>query len=272
MNTAAPYLFDNAQSESAQRMRLLARMFDAPTQRALLATGLTTGWECLEVGGGGGSIATWLAEQVAPAGAVLCTDIDPRHVTAATPLNLHVLRHDIVRDELPAARFDLVHARLVLIHIPERAAVLEKLVTALKPGGWLVIEDFDTLSMPPDPAVSPAESRLDAFDALRAYFARGGADSRFGRTLYGRFRGLGLKSVTAEGRVLMFDGRNDGAALMKLNFEQVAAGLVGGGFISEDQLRADIARLGADDYAAPSPIMWTVAGRKPVPASSSQQG
>jgi SAM-dependent methyltransferase len=272
MSAATPYLFDNAQAESAQRMRLLARMFDGPTQRALLATGLDTGWECLEVGGGGGSIATWLAERVAPTGTVLCTDIDPRHVAAGTPPNLHVLRHDIVRDELPAARFDLVHARLVLIHIPERAAVLEKLVITLKPGGWLVIEDFDALSMPPDPAVSPAESRLAAFDALRAYFTRGGADSRFGRTLYGRFRGLGLESVTAEGRVLMFDGKNDGAALMKLNFEQAAAGLVGGGLISAEQLSADMKRLSDDDYAAPSPIMWTVAGRKPGPASTTQQG
>jgi SAM-dependent methyltransferase len=272
MNAASPYLFDNAQAESAQRMRLLARMFDASTQRALLATGLTTGWECLEVGGGGGSIATWLAERVAPTGAVLCTDIDPRHVAAATPLNLHVLRHDIVRDELPAARFDLVHARLVLIHIPERTAVLERLVAALKPGGWLVIEDFDALSLLPDPAVSPAESRLESFDAMRAYFARAGADSRFGRTLYGRFRGLKLESISAEGRLLMWTGANDGAALMRLNFEQVAAGLVDGGLISAERLRADIARLGDDDYAAPSPIMWTVAGRKPATDSTSQQG
>jgi SAM-dependent methyltransferase len=264
MSTATPYLFDNAQAESAQRMRLLARLFDAPTRRALLATGLAPGWECLEVGGGGGSVAAWLADSVGSAGAVLCTDIDPRHVVSATPPNLHVRRHDIVRDELPAARFDLIHARLVLIHIPERAAVLGRLATALKPGGWLVIEDFDAVSMPPDPDASPAESRLAAFDAMRAYFTRGGADSRFGRTLYGRFRELGLESVTAEGRVLMFDGTNDGAALMRLNFEQVGPGLIEGGFISAEQLRADIARLTAADYAAPSPVMWTVAGRRPL--------
>jgi SAM-dependent methyltransferase len=264
MNAATTYLLDNAQAESAQRMRLLARMFDAPTQRALLATGLAPGWECLEVGGGGGSVATWLAERVAPGGSVLCTDIDPRHVPAGTPLNLHVLRHDIVRDELPAARFDLIHARLVLIHIPERMAVLEKLVAALKPGGWMVIEDFDSSCLLPDPVVSPIESRLDAFEALRAYFASGGADSRFGRKLYGHFRGLGLESVTAEGRVTMWDGTNDGAVLMRTNFEQVAANLVGGGFISAERLNADIARLGDADYAAPSPVMWTVAGRKPA--------
>jgi len=33
-------------------------------------------------------------------------------------------------------------------------------------------------------------------------------------------------------------------------------------------LRADIERLDADDYAAPSPIMWTAAGRRPVSAAA----
>ncbi len=55
-----------------------------------------------------------------------------------------------MRDDLPTAQFDLIHARLVLIHIPAREAVLERLVTALRPGGWLVIEDFDVLSLVPD--------------------------------------------------------------------------------------------------------------------------
>jgi SAM-dependent methyltransferase len=263
MNAASHYIFDNSQAISAERMPLLARLFDAPTQRALSATGLTAGWQCLEVGGGGGSIATWLAGRVGPTGGVLCTDIDPRHVAAKTPSNLHVLRHDIVRDELPNAHFDLVHTRLVLIHIAERVAVIERLVAALKPGGWLVIEDFDAISMPPDPVVSPAETRLASLDALRAHFARAGADNRFGRSLYGHFRRLGLESVAAEGRVLMFDGTNDGAALMRVNFEQVAEALVRDGRITAEQLRADTARLTASDYAAPSPVMWTVAGRKP---------
>jgi SAM-dependent methyltransferase len=264
MNAASPYIFDNSQAVSAERMVLLSRLYDAPTQRALLATGLTAGWQCLEVGGGGGSIATWLAGRVGPTGGVLCTDIDPRHVAAKTPSNLHVLRHDIVRDELPAAHFDLVHTRLVLIHIPERVAVIERLVAALKPGGWLVIEDFDALSMPPDPVVNPAETRLATLEALRAHFVRAGADNRFGRSLHGRFRELGLESVSAEGRLFMFDNTNDGAGLMRVNFEQVGDMLVRDGRVTAEQVRADIAKLRADDYAAPSPVMWTVAGRKPL--------
>src|SRR4051812_4378100 len=120
MNTQAPYLLDNSRIEAAQRMRVLAKLFDAATQRALAATGIAEGWNCLEVGGGGGSVAHWMAERVAGDGSVLCTDIDPRLMPEPACANLRVERHDITRDALPAAGFDLIHARLVLVHIPGR--------------------------------------------------------------------------------------------------------------------------------------------------------
>ena len=82
MATATPYLLDNAQAEAAQRMQVLARLYDATTRRVLSETGIARGWQCLEVGGGGGSVAHWMAERVAPAGSVLCTDLDPRHIAA----------------------------------------------------------------------------------------------------------------------------------------------------------------------------------------------
>jgi SAM-dependent methyltransferase len=261
MNASVPYLLDNAQAHAAQRMRILAELFDAPTRRALTTVGVSDGWCCLEVGGGGGGVARWLAERVGPTGSVLCTDLDPRHIDAQELPNLRIERHDIVTDPLPAGHFDLIHARLVLLHIPERAAVLERLVQALKPGGWIVIEDFDAVSMLPDSALYPCELELAASGAMRRFMRGGGVDARFGRTLYGRFRALGLAQVSAEGRVSMFDRHNGGADLMRVNFEQIGAQLVAAGFISGEQLRADIAQLDSPDYAAPSPVMWTVAGR-----------
>jgi SAM-dependent methyltransferase len=267
MATATPYLLDNAQEQAAQRMRVLPRLFDAPTQRALSAAGIAPGWDCLEVGGGGGTVARWMAERVAPGGTVLCTDLDPRLIGGATQPNLRIVRHDIVRDAMPDARFDLIHARLVLMHIPERAAVLERLVNALKPNGWLVIEDFDVMSTLPDPAHFPHETELAAVEAMRNYMIGGGVDARFARSLYGRFRGLGLENVSAEGRAFMFDRASGGAELMRVNFEQVGSAVVAAGFISDAQLQADIARLEEENFAMPSPIMWTVTGRRPPSAA-----
>jgi hypothetical protein len=42
-----------------------------------------------------------------------------------------------------------VHARLVLVHLPEREKVLAGLVAALKPRGWIIDEEFDSVSLPP---------------------------------------------------------------------------------------------------------------------------
>jgi trans-aconitate methyltransferase len=53
-----------------------------------------------------------------------------------------VVRHDVTTDAIPSARYDLIHARLVLSHLPQRGDVMQRLVQALRPGGWLVIEDF----------------------------------------------------------------------------------------------------------------------------------
>src|SRR4051794_25449925 len=178
MSMATPYLLDNAQAEAARRMQVLAHLYDATTKRVLSDVGIGDDWRCLEVGGGGGSIAHWMAERVASGGSVLSTDLDPRHIPAPRLPNLRIQRHDIVRDDLPTAHFHLIHARLVLIHIPERDAVLGRLITALRPGGWLVIEDFDVLSLLPDREVNPHEVPLPTADAMRIYMARGGADAR----------------------------------------------------------------------------------------------
>jgi len=263
---AAPsrYLLDNADTIAAHRMDALARLYDPGSQRALTAAGISNGWHCLEVGGGGGGIARWMAERVGVTGSVLCTDIDPRHIAPSGLANLHVVRHDAARDAFPDGKFDLAHARLVLLHIPERAAVLEKMVAALKPGGWLVIEDFDTTSVLPDAAANEQERRVETAEALRSYMIRGGVDARFGRSLYGRFAGLGLVDVSMEGRVMMWDRANGGADLMRINFEQIGDKVVAVGLLSAEQLKADLKRLDDPRFVTPSPIMWAASGRKPA--------
>jgi ubiquinone/menaquinone biosynthesis C-methylase UbiE len=266
MATPSRYLLDNSDSIAEHRMKALARLYDSASQRALTTAGIAPGWHCLEIGGGGGGIARWMAERVGVLGSVLCTDLDPRHIAPSELPNLHVVRHDAVHDELPEGKFDLAHARLVLVHIPERAAVLEKMVAALKPGGWLLIEDFDATSVLPDAAANPQERRVETAEAQRTYMIRGGVDPRFGRSLYGRFKGLGLTEVSAEGRVTMWDGANGGADLMRINFEQIGAKVVAAGLLSTEQLKDDLKRLDDPGFVTPSPIMWAALGRKPLAA------
>lgn len=259
------YPLSNADIQAGARMDVLARLYDATSRRVLDSTGLAPGWRCLEVGGGGGGIARWLAGRVGPAGTVLCTDIDTRLIERSrgiAPPNLEVIRHDIASDALPPESFDLGHARLVLIHVLEREVALERMVKALKPGGWLVIEDYDPASVVANADVNEFETPLATSEALRHYLTRN-QDGFFARRLHGRFRSLGLEQVSAEGRMVMFDRRNGGAELSRLNFEQVGADLIAAGLITQRQMDADLVRLTEDEFAIPSPIMWSVIGRKP---------
>jgi ubiquinone/menaquinone biosynthesis C-methylase UbiE len=266
MPAASNYLLDNASEKAVPRMDILARLFDATTHRVLDGVGIVAGWRCLEVGGGGGSVARWLAERVGPKGHVLCTDLDTRIIEsgrAAAPANLEVIRHDIASDPLAAASFDLVHSRLVFLHVIERERALERVVEALKPGGWLVIEDFDTASVRPDRQINRFETPLPTSEAVRKYLTRN-QDGHFGRRLYGRFRELGLTQVNAEGRSLMFTKANGGADLMRVNFEQIGKDVIAAGLITQQQIDADLATIERDDFAIPSPTMWSVVGRKPL--------
>jgi SAM-dependent methyltransferase len=258
------YALDNAGKQASARFDALAAMYDPVTIRHLENCGVSPGWHCLEVGGGGGSIAAWLAARVGPAGRVVVTDIDPRFLEPRQVPNLEVRRHDIVNDPLPEAAFDLVHSRLVLLHLPEREKALARMVAALKPGGWLVDEEFDASSMPPNPAVNPGEVLLKTLVASRRVMQDRGADDRvFARQLFSRLRAHGLVNVAAETHSFMWDFGSPGASLLRANFEQLHTSMIDAGYITEEEFNQDLARLDDPSFMMPSPIMWTVWGRRP---------
>ena len=258
------YALDNAAREASDRFDALAAMYDPATIRHLEDRGVSSGWHCLEVGGGGGSIAAWLAARVGSAGRVLVTDIDPRFLESLKIPNLEVRRHDIVNDALPEAAFDLVHSRLVLLHLPEREKALARMVAALKPGGWLVDEEFDASSMPPNAAVNPGEVLLKTLIGTRRVMQDRGADDRtFARQLFSRLRAHGLVDVAAEASVFMWNSGSPGVTLLRANFEQLRSNMIDAGYITEEEFNQDIARLDDPNFMMPSPIMWTAWGRRP---------
>jgi SAM-dependent methyltransferase len=261
--TSPPYLLSNASPQAPARFAALSAMFDSTTVRHLTSRGVAAGWHCLEVGGGGGSIASWLATQVGPSGRVLITDIDPRHLEALLLPNVEVRRHDVLNDPLPEAAFDLIHMRLVLVHLPDWRSVLTRLLTALKPGGWLVDEEFDSESIAADPNVGSGEVLLPTHVGVGRLMAGSGFDRRCGRRLFARLRQVGFVDVEAEGSVFMVQQGSPGAALLRANYEQLRGTLVEKGYVSDDQIADDLARLNEADFVMPSSIMWTACGRRP---------
>jgi SAM-dependent methyltransferase len=252
----------DAVANARARYAALSALFDAGTRRHLLDRELAPGWRCLEVGAGGGSIARWLGRRVGPTGRVIATDIDIRFLDGVRRENVEVLRHDITRDPVPLASFDLVHARMILIHLPERDAVVRKLAGALKRGGWLVCEEFDAVSAGPDPAVSPHETLLKAHSAMRRLSSDRRVDGRYGRLLFGRLRELGLTELGADGRISMVQSGSPAASLLRASYELRRTAMIEAGYITEAEFDADLARMETADFMMPAPILWSVWGRR----------
>src|SRR3954466_14899908 len=137
------YVFDQAWQKERGRLTALESLYDGVSRRLLDERGVRAGWRCLEVGGGAGGIARWLADRVGETGYVLATDLDTRFLRQDVRPNLEVRTHNIVTDPLDEAVFDVIHARAVVEHVADREQVIKRLAAALRPGGWLVIEEVD---------------------------------------------------------------------------------------------------------------------------------
>lgn len=257
------YLLDNATEQAGQRFDALAQLFDASTFRHLLAVGLTAGWRVWEVGAGGPSVPAWLAEQVGPAGRVLASDIDTGWLTSGAGYQL--LQHDVGADPPPAGPFDLVHARLVLVHLPRREAALAAMVSALRPGGWLVIEDADPALQPlvcPDEVGPPQQlaNRLKA--AFRTLLVERGVQLDFGRTLPRQLRAAGLADVLSDAYFPLSGPVS--AELERATIEQLRRQLVAAGLATAADIDRHLANVASGVLDLATSPMITAWGRRPA--------
>lgn len=260
------YVFDNSAAQARDRLTALAEVHDASTIRHLTACGVTKGWKCLEVGGGLGTIAKWLSERVGSRGYVFTTDIDTRFLEALQLANVDVRRHDILVDPLPDEAFDLAHARLVLEHVPDPDVALGRMISSLKPGGWLVVEDFEVGSAHLD-SDDPLDRISKTTAALRHVGLEAGIHARLGLSLGHRLRAHGLTQVANEGILRVCRGGSPAARLARLNFEQLRDAMLATGTLTAEEFDADLARLEDDEFAWRSPILWTAWGRRPERAA-----
>lgn len=257
------YVFDNAMPLAAARLQVLAQVFDAGTIRHLDARGITSGWRCLEVGGGLGTITRWLAERVGRQGTVVTTDIDTRYLATLDLPNVEVRHHNIVEDTLPEREFDLAYTRLVLQHVPHPDRALARMVRAIKPLAWIVVEDMEAFPAALEPNGSGVDPLTKTAAAMRLVTHAAGADARFGRSLGSRLRAAGLTDVTVEGRVFLWRAGSAGAALTRLNYEQLREPILATGQLTAEEFAADVARVDDEEFETRSPILWTAWGRRP---------
>jgi SAM-dependent methyltransferase len=260
MRSTSDYLLDNQQPEAGERFDLLARMFNSGTFRRIESLGITAGWRCWEVGAGGSSIPSWLAQQVGPDGEVLATDIDVRWLSGD---GFQVRHHDVAADPAPGAGFDLVHARAVLTHVPGRDQALSTMIAALRPGGWLVLEDVDPGLQPlscPDEQ-TPEHRRANRLrQGFRTLLTHRGADVAYGRTIPRRLNEAGLTDVQAEAYFPL--SSPECAALEAATIRLIRNDLITGNLATADEIDAHLRYIATDPGQFATSAMVTAWGRK----------
>ena len=229
------YAYDHAWSDERVRLAGLETALDPGTHEHFLRLGLAPGSRCLEVGGGGGSVACWLAEQVLPGGSVLATDleIDFLESEAERRPGLEVLRHDVTAEDLPGD-FDLVHARWLVEWLPDKRLALRRMVNALKPGGTLLVEEPDFVSLF-GTAEPPALRRT--ITAMTAYLeSTCPVEVTYGRRLLDDLAATGLVDLAAEGRSPIVRGGSPPAAdFLRLTIEKFRGPLLDGQKVSQQE-------------------------------------
>jgi SAM-dependent methyltransferase len=263
VNPSQKYLLDNQQPQAGQRFDALSALFNQSTFRHAQGLGLTSGWRVWEVGAGGPSVPQYLASQAGSAGHVLATDIDTSWL-GGEEASYEVRRHDVGSEPAPGTHFDLVHARLVLVHVAHRAQALATMVDALRPGGWLLLEEADPALQPlVCPDVSGAEQELanKLKFGFRTLMAERGVDLAYGRTLPRLLRGAGLDEVASDAYFPM--GGPACTELERATVEQIRGALTAGGIATDTEVEQHLGNVSSGRLDLATSPMISAWGQKP---------
>jgi SAM-dependent methyltransferase len=251
---------DQVEQERA-RLAQLTLLRDPRSRELLARTGVGPGWNCLELGAGSGTIAAWLGERVAPGGRVVSLDVDTRFHAPTGP-NVEIRRQDVTQGPLGRGEYDLVHARALLQHLHQRESVLDRMVEALAPGGWIALEEPDFSLYLEQELPEPFGTLSRA--SLRFMQERSGWDAHCGRRLLGWLRARGLERCDASGWAWTMHGGTPSAEWYVAGLARTrASGAPAAGGLSPELIERALAQARSPDFAVLSPVSVAALGRKP---------
>jgi len=249
------YVMDPHFAKERKRLSGMESLWDPGSQALLGELGIGSGWRCLEVGAGGGSMVRWMADQGAR---VVAIDIDTRFVESLASDAIEVRRVDLRTDTLPQNEFDLVHARLVLEHLADRRQILDRLAATLRPGGWILIEDYDWSCFGFE---GEAPGFGDIADVILGFMANAGFERDYGRRVVSDIDAAGLTDIRGEGRARLIDSTSPGFDFFRLSFESLRGAIVDAGLLSAEE--ADAASAGfSQNVRLLTPMMMAGIGRR----------
>lgn len=251
----ANYVFHHDIPSESGRMDQMADVLDGVSRNHLKRIPIQENWHCLEVGAGNGSLSKWLSPQL-PDGKIHVTDLNPDLIADVTGPNLIAHGLNVVEDDLGEEVYDLVFLRAVLHHIPEREAVLTKLIRALKTGGWILIHE---------PDIHPSRAAPD--EAVRIlwsqYFSWAlslGIDYTTGTKIPQMLKERGMTNLSAWGDTAVYPGGSGYALWLQLTVAEVANKMLASGNSTHEALEQfDQASVDPDRWHMSFSFVGTVA-------------
>jgi len=259
-------------SSPAERDRLRRQSGELRGHSALLLdqVGVAEGWQVIDLGCGPSGVLDLLAERVGGAGRVVGLDFEPANVALAREFaaarslaNVEVMQGDAHRTGFPSASYDLVHARTLLINIPDPAAAVAEMVRLARPGGWVAVLEPDvggSFCYPPH----PAWDRLD--EIFLSAQEVDGADSFIGRRLPELFRQAGLVDVGVAAKADIYPAGNSRRTIRADLVRSMRPKILAAGIADERELdevdRAVLQHLSDPDTLVLPHLMFLAWGRK----------
>lgn len=246
-NPAHTYVLSNAApAREIKRLQDIDEFMGPTTRRRIEDLGIAPGWRCLEVGAGVGGVARWMAERVGPSGRVTAVDLNPLFEEDPGLPQLEVRCHDILAEGLEDGAYDLVHCRLLLANVGNVELALQRMLDALRPGGWLLVEEPGESRLPD---VGESNPRVAEFNRLMEFFLQTvqettkAVDLNLSRRLPGLFEDLGLVDIGGELTHLLVSRQGRSPLLGTL--QAIGPVLAGTPFVTDGHLER-LAELSAD--------------------------
>ncbi|MEU6974908.1 MULTISPECIES: class I SAM-dependent methyltransferase [unclassified Streptomyces] len=252
-------VFRPGQAGEGERIDFGALAYDGITLARLRALGAGPGWHCLDVGAGTGTVSRRLLDEAGVAG-VLAVDRDVRFLAERPVPGLDVLEADITAPGAVPGRFRLVHARFVLMHLPERERLVAELAALVEPGGVLVLSDAIDLTGDGTPVTPYSEAMRAMWQGLRATI---GTDVTWVPSYPRLLRRAGLGRVGAELHVPPLQPGSPLSRFWADTWQRSRAAMLATGLVDDAAVDAAVRYLESDDCAALSAGMMTVWGWKP---------
>ena len=257
MENALSYQLAEA-DKVTNRLDLLERLYDPQTIDRLRSIGVKEGWHCFVPGAGRGSIVARLSEMVGPSGSVLATDIRPQASRNGHASNVTCIRHDLMNDRISGNRFDLICVRLLFVHLKDPLMAMQKLASALRPGGWLLIEEYEF----PPPDDDAGISLIDFWQGVIHHWLQQGQNFTIGRDLERLVAASGLELRWVRRTPNELKGGSLEAQFHRMTAIQVKEILISSGALSREIFDASIEAFDDPTCGLYGPTMTAIAAQK----------